>query len=1692
MTPEPEARPSKDPSGRDIARTAPAPVGGDLGQLLTKLESLPRGITLAQARMMLRGTASAPMAEATRRCALPRWFDAALYEHLCEGIEQPPAFDELVGGAPVQRLAAGRWALEDETRSRLLVEWQQQPETWREWNGRLAAMFQARDAADDRLDVIYHLAASPRPDAAVKIFRQWYAEADRAFDLAQCNALLEMLRLQAAWRGPALSRQWREYRQYHRARMLFADDYYKTGSYLHRSEPLRVFNELLKPGARSPSDPWIFHLHATGGTGKTMFLRWLISRNLVPRRVGCARVDFDDFRLRDAVDHPLRLFVGIVDHWSQQVEGTALSSLLEKLVREQQHPGWNPGMTEELRRQLLGSGVAGPLVVVLDTLEEATLAAAEWLAQCIAELRRVHELVPGLTLVLSGRYDIAARTRALLPGEWVGHELPRFSVREAHRYLAQRGVSDERVREAIVARCGEETAVTKGTLAPQRDRNPFKLGIFAELALGRRTLTPEEVARFPRADLAYLIERVIKRIEAQPLRWVIRYGAIARHLTPSFLDEVLIPVLRRVLQGELADDTTEGIEGYDGVWLADRTLAATLDAGTLWPQLQAYARERGWISTIGSGTASELRFHPDVVVPMRDLLRGKPVVTEIHARAIDYYGKQAADPVRDEPVDARVRRLCDELFHRFQLQGPAAGEAWREAVRRAERWGYDAALRVATEVLGRDYAEGERTPIAGVASPATLFAAHCEAAELSMRRSAWSFSELHGKWDEFRRHVDLASAIAREDPGAALAMPPALRGIRDALGEPDGARRVASLRAALDAPASMRDRVMLCLALARQLALQRSTEAAVFYREALRLLPEAPRTVQATGIHLALAGVYEFEGAHAAVVAAQRSALAGTATGTRRRRDVLSLQAVYALETGDLSGAIGAIARLESEYGTAPDAAPPPVRLLRARLALIEGDPARALHECAAGLQDSPTNDDRARLLDQCGEAYAVLLEFAEARRHWGLAASAYDAHRGDLSVVGPARCAFLDAQMTALLMEDLDTAASLIDSASRLRGMRDARLFAELQLLSTYVSLRRGQPDLAQRLYARLLEPRRPEWPAPLRARVLVFGLLFGLLTEDDLPEVLECLAAVQPLTRRDDLLDWAQYADHGVPIDANGLAGLLALFALPRPPSPRVVPAYRDRADVCRVLGHAAHGCALLGRVEQAWTPGHGSADALRLWELNRARHRAGLEPDYVSVLDLIVASDVGDRAIGDAVRIEAMQEAVRRGEAERGAALRRTGFSRIRQQPHSVWIDRIDGRRPYFATARRAGGTEGPSRSLGQDHAVETQDQPVVVSAEAVPEAVLAASRHLELAIDRMMGDWAGFAAELGHALLAAGVPSPAPHVVRVIPRGGLAALPWELAPLMGEQAMVCRTSEPLAARDLPPWSVRHGHVHIVRPSGLGSEIGDIVYESVSGATLESLYAEAGMPYRVSMDPHPSQLQQLFMDEPPSVVHVVASLRDTSAGVCLDFQEARARAKYLARESLQWQGQTMDLPLVPDVIERKLRELAQQQGGLEDVPLVPEFVERRLRESPQWQGGTMELLFTPTRFDDTLSKMPQPPWVVLDIASPTNLAEAVRMLLLRNTFASQLFGLGHVRGVLACGLAPPEQRFDVTREVVFSLIRGGPRRVVGALRRELSSLGAGGEGSRLENALPRSALGVWAANPRDAEWVDEGGPA
>ena len=93
---------------------------------------------------------------------------------------------------------------------------------------------------------------------------------------------------------------------------------------------------------------------------------------------------------------------------------------------------------------------------------------------------------------------------------------------------------------------------------------------------------------------------------------------------------------------------------------------------------------------------------------------------------------------------------------------------------------------------------------------------------------------------------------------------------------------------------------------------------------------------------------------------------------------------------------------------------------------------------------------------------------------------------------------------------------------------------------------------------------------------------------------------------------------------------------------------------------------------------------------------------------------------------------------------------------------------------------------------------------------------------------------------------------------------------------------------------------------------------------------------------------------------------------------------------------------------------------------------------------------------------------------------------MLMLRNQFAAQLFRLGHVRGVLAAGLAAPDEVWNLTERLVITAVaqHRSAGEVLVALREQL--LRPSFENLTLDKVLPRFAAALWVQDPGSPVYI------
>ncbi len=668
---------------------------------------------------------------------VPRRFDARMSERVLQpaaGVDAASALDELIAAGLVNPVP-GRpgWLQQSEQRrapprppaGTEAAEWAAGGARWRALHGALADWFDGL-GADGALEALYHRLCSAGP-ASEQAWAAAYDSARDSFDLARCETLLRLLDECARFVSPALATRGTRERGLLGARAAFADDHSRTSRYLARAPLLQAFEALLQDAQH-----FILQLCAPGGSGKTMFLRWLGPRWCLPRGVPVARVDFDFLDLSERGLAGAFMLGKLAERLNPQIPGAPLFELLRDVAEERRRALAQPELygaealarlEAEVRERLASVLVercgGQPVLLVFDTMEDATLkheVDVMALVQAVAALRQRMQALrsgpeaPRLVLVLSGRYPLAEQHRAVhdaFADALVVFPIPPFDAAESRLYLQRRlqGITRQ-----------PQTAVLDAVIARALG-NPFKLSLYADILLGTPDIGVAELGQGVDVDMLYLIERVLRRLDDAPLHWLLRYGVLARRLTRDFVEQVLLAPMRRSLRGDRRHDdpARDGVAHRDWprLWLAGKgEPLQPEDVAGLWQRLRGYASASSWISVDAAG-ADAVVIQPIASHPMRRALlqQDRRVVAQIHRAAIAHARRSAAGG-QSGPSGST---LADLTYHDFQLRGAAAGSAWwaRIQAREASHGDDDVVLALASVVLSDDLRESE---LAGAAA----------------------------------------------------------------------------------------------------------------------------------------------------------------------------------------------------------------------------------------------------------------------------------------------------------------------------------------------------------------------------------------------------------------------------------------------------------------------------------------------------------------------------------------------------------------------------------------------------------------------------------------------------------------------------------------------------------------------------------------------------------------------------------------------------------------------------------------------------------------------------------------------------------------------------------------------------------------------------------------------------------------
>jgi len=576
-----------------------------------------------------------------------------------------------------------------------------------------------------RCEQLYHLVVS-NPEQAMQLLKLWFDESvETNFDLnqgycwllqleerRQILAELESTRIPPArWTAELNQRH-----EYLTARAFWTEEWLRTINYQERDElkrrfpppsPLASFgsinyqerDELKRPledffSGTSEGAPWLLSLYAQGGYGKTATIQWLLARYLLPRGFVCARFDHDGLSTNERLEvfqQPDKILKWV----SENLNAQRLRKI-EAFQRQAELRSDPIGHFTLVLRETYGEK---NVVLFIDTLEvlledENSPEAGTALMNLLSVLTRIRKgdlsyggSTPGyanLRVVLSGRQCLSDRyahelREALSQGNGgaslplVELEVPGFRLEEARQYLSQKRKLSEQTTEQIIAVL--EKATTNGptgrTTASATNRVeivPLKLAQYADLLKEAPTSDVASLLASDDIGTAYLVNRILQRIQNHAIRWLLRYGVIFRRLDAQAA-QVLMPFLGQALAGHKElDDPDLDPPMVRAALAASREQAGKPvgEVNQLFHQLTRYS----WVDRQGD----YIKIHPEVSEPQLRIVAKQKIFKVLQQAAFEHYRDRVE---RSTDLHQQANYLREAIFHVLQIgeEGPVY---WRE------------------------------------------------------------------------------------------------------------------------------------------------------------------------------------------------------------------------------------------------------------------------------------------------------------------------------------------------------------------------------------------------------------------------------------------------------------------------------------------------------------------------------------------------------------------------------------------------------------------------------------------------------------------------------------------------------------------------------------------------------------------------------------------------------------------------------------------------------------------------------------------------------------------------------------------------------------------------------------------------------------------------------------------------------
>ena len=631
----------------------------------------------------------------------------------------------------------------------------------------------------DRLEGMQHLLTGD-PERGRDLLESLLSEADAQLNLPRYQDILQAAKESQSSIGADLADFIASHTAYLNARSMWLTDYYQSAHFLAPPGFLEQGR-----GFTAAGSPRVWHIVGPGGTGKTMQLRWLVSRLWVPQpaRTPCARIDFDTIDPMACARYPFLVFIMLADQLAQQLPLNPFSRLLRSYQpflgfatrgagQEEAPSATQAAQAGREVPQLFAEGCKGvggtPVVIILDTLEELSLRYPAATETLVGQFREVYNAIEGLRLVFAGRYEIPAVGRDF---EWVSpHQVAPFSADQADTYLEQiRGIADEGRRAEIIQRAGGL---------------PYVLAMYADLVTANPAVPLDDIDQDLEPRLVYLAERIIDRIPEPLVRWLLRYGWVPRRLTRGYVRDVLAPFVIQAGSGDrtLDDPLLDPITEWRGRRLFPTDLPdlqAELDRA--WDDLNAYKSDSAWVTGV-PGDPDTVLLKAEMLAPMRAFLADRPILRQLHQRSADFYCDLA--PTYPDRSSLFFR---EAIFHLAQAGSPDLVARWQEYVDQAREAGdYDTLADLSAEVTGSEYVDDAGTPLhrgpdeivpADLVIEARLWRAYAAQAQLIARLGDGIFLDWQNDplWVDIRRELEAAAALARPTLRAWVAESPGER-----------------------------------------------------------------------------------------------------------------------------------------------------------------------------------------------------------------------------------------------------------------------------------------------------------------------------------------------------------------------------------------------------------------------------------------------------------------------------------------------------------------------------------------------------------------------------------------------------------------------------------------------------------------------------------------------------------------------------------------------------------------------------------------------------------------------------------------------------------------------------------------------------------------------------------------------------